>query len=165
MGGTGRVNLPIFLISLLDLIFRVAVVISAESDSNSVVVSTSGGLVEGDKLGSSVFHFRGIPFASPPVGSLRFMPPVTPTPWRGVRKAIQKTPVCPQTFPRDVKNYNASSSLPSAALKSMTSERFHHLLSEWNLAKESQSEDCLYLNVFAPAQKIKNNGKSKKGTK
>lgn len=31
--------------------------------------------------------FKGIPYASPPIGSLRFMPPVTPALWSGVKKA------------------------------------------------------------------------------
>ena len=44
--------------------------------------------------------FRGLPFAAPPVGSLRFMPPVTATPWRDVRPATEFGPVCPQTTPQ-----------------------------------------------------------------
>lgn len=40
--------------------------------------------------------FKGIPFASPPVGSLRFMPPVTPSYWRGTRLFTSYSPACPQ---------------------------------------------------------------------
>ena len=43
--------------------------------------------------------YRGIPFAAPPVGSLRFMPPVTRTPWREIRSATRFGPVCPQLLP------------------------------------------------------------------
>lgn len=45
--------------------------------------------------------FKGIPFASPPVGSLRFMPPVTPSYWRGTRLFTSHTPVCPQGVSMD----------------------------------------------------------------
>lgn len=48
----------------------------------------SGSIVhlEGRNL-EPVEVFRGIPYASPPVGSLRFMPPVTGALWSGVKKA------------------------------------------------------------------------------
>lgn len=50
--------------------------------------SVSGVIVhlEGKHL-EPVEAFKGIPYASPPIGSLRFMPPVTGALWSGVRKA------------------------------------------------------------------------------
>jgi para-nitrobenzyl esterase len=79
-------------------------------------VATSDGVVR---------SFRGIPYAEPPVGPLRWRPPVPPTAWDGVRRADSYGPVAPQ--PR----------LPERSL--------------YNPGREPQSEDCLYLNVWTAA--------------
>lgn len=86
--------------------------------------------------------YLGVPYASPPTGSLRFMPPVTPAHWRGIRPADKFSAVCPQKLP-DVKN-------ETAALKSMPVGRLEYLKRLLPLLK-NQSEDCLYLNIYAPA--------------
>jgi para-nitrobenzyl esterase len=58
-------------------------------------VSTSTGLVRGRiEHGNAVF--RGIPFAKPPIGELRFAAPQPVTPWDGVRDASEFGPQCPQ---------------------------------------------------------------------
>jgi para-nitrobenzyl esterase len=58
-------------------------------------VSTSAGRVRGRvERGNAVF--RGIPFAQPPVGELRFQEPQPVTPWDGVRDAAEFGPQCPQ---------------------------------------------------------------------
>ncbi|KAJ8968287.1 hypothetical protein NQ317_000829 [Molorchus minor] len=87
--------------------------------------------------------FRGIPYASPPLGSLRFMPPVTGALWQGVKIADKFSPVCPQRLP-DIAN-------ETAALKRMPRGRLEYLKRLLPYLKE-QSEDCLYLNIYAPAQ-------------
>lgn len=87
--------------------------------------------------------FRGIPYASPPLGSLRFMPPVTGALWSGVKVADRFGPVCPQRLP-DISN-------ETAALKRMPIGRLEYLKRLMPFLK-NQSEDCLYLNVYAPAQ-------------
>lgn len=87
--------------------------------------------------------FRGIPYASPPLGSLRFMPPVTGALWSGVKIADRFSPVCPQRLP-DVRN-------ETAALKRMPRGRLEHLKRLLPYL-QNQSEDCLYLNIYAPAQ-------------
>lgn len=89
--------------------------------------------------------FRGIPYASPPVGSLRFMPPVTGALWSGVKMADKFGPVCPQRLP-DISN-------ETAALKKMPRGRLEHLRRLLPYLS-NQSEDCLYLNIYAPAQGI-----------
>lgn len=43
--------------------------------------------------------FLGVPYASPPTNSMRFMPPGTPTQWKGIRMADRFAPVCPQRPP------------------------------------------------------------------
>jgi para-nitrobenzyl esterase len=83
---------------------------------------TSGGLVQGVSSGS-VNYFLGIPFAEPPVGELRWRPPQEKTPWQGVLVADEYGPV-PLQYP------GISQHVPGL---------------------ENQSEDCLYLNVWAPA--------------
>ena len=85
--------------------------------------------------------FRGIPFAAPPIQSLRFMPPVTATKWRNVKQAVEFGPVCPQQPPQ-IRN-------ESAALQNMGKGRLRALKQIVPQLK-NQSEDCLYLNVYAP---------------
>jgi para-nitrobenzyl esterase len=93
----------------------------AGSFAASAAVPTQSGLVEGvEENGALVF--KGIPFAAPPVGPLRWRAPVLPDEWEGVRMADTFAPICPQrgAYPED--------SPP-----------------------EPMSEDCLYLNIWAPA--------------
>jgi para-nitrobenzyl esterase len=69
--------------------------------------------------------FRGIPFAKPPLGSLRFAPPQRPDGWNGVREAARFGPAALQA------------SRPLAVILGMVFP--------------DQSEDCLTLNVWTPA--------------
>ena len=85
--------------------------------------------------------FLGIPYASPPVGALRFMPPTTTLPWRGVRNANRYPPVCPQRLPNLEDR--------SEVLKKMSQGRYRYLKRRITFLK-NQSEDCLYLNLYAP---------------
>ena len=59
------------------------------------VVSTSAGRVRG-RIEKGVAVFRGIPFAKPPIGPLRFQAPESPAPWDGVRDAAEFGPAAPQ---------------------------------------------------------------------
>lgn len=87
--------------------------------------------------------FRGIPYAMPPTGSLRFMPPVSGALWSGVKYADKFSPVCPQRLP-DISN-------ETLALKRMPKGRLDYLKRLLPYL-QNQSEDCLYLNIYAPAQ-------------
>ncbi|XP_055539112.1 neuroligin-4, Y-linked [Wyeomyia smithii] len=87
--------------------------------------------------------FRGIPYASPPIGTLRFMPPVTGALWSGVKKADRFSPVCPQRLP-DIAN-------ETAALERMPRGRLEYLKRLLPYLR-NQSEDCLYLNIYVPTQ-------------
>jgi carboxylesterase type B len=60
----------------------------------SAVVQIDSGLVAG--ADGAVRSFKGIPFAAPPVGDLRWRPPQPVAPWTGVRQATSFGPDCPQ---------------------------------------------------------------------
>ncbi|MGA7156556.1 MAG: carboxylesterase family protein [Acidobacteriaceae bacterium] len=79
------------------------------------------GQVEGD-----LRVFKGIPYAMPPVGSLRWKPPVPMPPWAGVRHATDFGPACFQ---------------PNSKLSSVYAG-----------PPMPMSEDCLTLNVWAPVK-------------
>lgn len=78
--------------------------------------------------------FLGVPYASPPTGALRFMPPVTPGHWRGTRLATRLAPSCPQP--------------PLSVLANATSHAHYEWLKRMAARTANQSEDCLYLNIY-----------------
>ena len=84
---------------------------------------------------TSVEVYLGVPYATPPLGALRFMPPVTPSPWRGTRVADAFAPVCPQIVPKPRDDVPLRHRLYI--------DRVAPLLA-------NQSEDCLYLNIYVP---------------
>ena len=86
--------------------------------------------------------FLGVPYASPPLGNMRFMPPGTPTQWKGIRMADRFAPVCPQK-PPNIQN-------ETEALKLMPRGRYEYLRRLLPFLQK-QSEDCLYLNIYSPA--------------
>ena len=101
--------------------------ISAQASPASAV-NTQFGKVAGQKAGHSpVTVFKGIPFAAPPIGDLRWRPPAAPASWQGVRKADEFGASCMQPVHGDF--------LP-------WTKEF--------LIQNRISEDCLYLNVWSP---------------
>lgn len=87
--------------------------------------------------------FLGVPYAAPPVGNLRFMPPTQSFPWSYIRRAETMPPVCPQKLP-DVSNRKE-------ALKKMPEGRYNYL-QRLIPQLRNQSEDCLYLNIYVPVK-------------
>ncbi|XP_076462139.1 acetylcholinesterase-like [Babylonia areolata] len=84
------------------------------------------GLVETVEGGKRVEKYLGIPYARPPLGELRFEAPQPPAPWKGVLRATELPPACPQ---------------PQMG---MTYIDMH--IPGFNRT----SEDCLYLNIHSP---------------
>ncbi|XP_071423814.1 fatty acyl-CoA hydrolase precursor, medium chain-like [Pithys albifrons albifrons] len=99
-------------------------------------VETKYGRVRGyqfhvDSAERSVNVFLGLPFAKPPLGSLRFAEPQPPEPWKGVRDATSYPPMCLQD--------------PAQG------QLFSDLITNRKEKVPLQvSEDCLYLNVYTP---------------
>lgn len=62
-------------------------------------VQIDSGALSG-RLEQGIAVFKGLPYAAPPVGELRWRPPVAPAPWQGVRDAGAFGPACPQDPPR-----------------------------------------------------------------
>ena len=96
------------------------------------VVKTEAGLVSGT-VKDDIHIFKGIPFAAPPVGDLRWKAPQPVHQWGGVK-------VCDK--------FSASPMQGSPAPFSMWTEEFL-------IPKEPISEDCLYLNVWTGARSSK----------
>ena len=87
-------------------------------------VTTSSGKIAGTRLSSGVKAYLGIPYAKPPVDDLRWRPP-EPVSWNGVWNADRKGAECIQVLrPHNINNY---------------------------FGEEATSEDCLNLNLWAPA--------------
>jgi para-nitrobenzyl esterase len=84
-------------------------------------VTVPGGRIRGVATGDGGAAFKGIPYAKPPLGELRWRQPQPVTPWTGVRETTSFSPACTQ------------------------------LSEGWNSRYATGStEDCLYLNVAAP---------------
>jgi len=89
-------------------------------DSGYISGTTTG------EPGKEVYVYRGIPYAAPPIGDLRWKPPQPVTPWSGTRQCTEFKPIAPQANLGDLPPFPQI--LPS-------------------------SEDCLYLNILTPAKR------------
>jgi para-nitrobenzyl esterase len=102
-----------------------APILSINAHSDNGAVRVDGGVISGT-VADGVRSFKGIPFAAPPVGDLRWKAPQPVVAWQGVKKCEAFGPECPQ------------SPYPTASL--------------YYSPPQPQSEDCLYLNVWTAAK-------------
>ncbi|XP_063976101.1 neuroligin-4, Y-linked-like [Diachasmimorpha longicaudata] len=130
--------------------------LSVHVESNPRVVQMRNGRIQGLKQSfeikglKPVDVFLGIPYATPPIGGDRFSPTKAPSPWKGIRKADKIGPVCPQKLPNITDETKALERMPKGRLEYLK-KLLPHL--------SNQSEDCLYLNIYAPAMGPSDSGR------
>jgi para-nitrobenzyl esterase len=101
----------------------VALLVVSSASAQVREVDVAGGRIAG-VVANDIVSFKGIPFAAPPVGPLRWKAPEPVKPWTGVKQAAAFGPSC------------------------MQDPMFARLFG----APPEMSEDCLYLNVWTPAK-------------
>ena len=116
----------------LVFLFFAIVFCSLKISAQLSVIQTENGLVSGYKNGD-ISIFKGIPFAAPPVGDLRWKAPQPAKNWTGVLKC--------EKF--------------SASPMQRKPEPFMMWTEEFIAPPENLSEDCLYLNIWTPAKTAK----------
>ena len=107
-----------------------------------MVRQTAAGKVEGvdDSARTGTWFWKGIPFAKPPVGALRWRAPAAPEPWSGIRQATKFGNACLQI-----------GRIFSPGANNTYDETIGTML-----GKPSGSEDCLFVNIWRPATDEKN---------
>ena len=105
---------------LLLIVIAVSFRITAQTKINQA--KTVSGIVEGTIEKSGIVSFKGIPFAEPPVGNLRWKEPQPVKNWNGIRKADHFGPRAMQA----------------------------PIFGDMGFRSDGMSEDCLYLNIWTP---------------
>ncbi|MCJ7835092.1 carboxylesterase family protein [Cuneatibacter sp. NSJ-177] len=96
-----------------------------------LIAKVESGVLRGTYSGNDkVSVFKGVPYAAPPVGELRWREPQPPEPWEGVRDAYTFSDICLQE---------------QAEKGSFYQKEFYEV-------RFPMSEDCLYLNIWTPAE-------------
>lgn len=103
------------------------------SDFENAKVHVQEGWLQGYTDGKLKI-FKGVPYAAPPVGNLRFRHPVDARKWRGVRKATEYSAAAIQYVQPDLEAIANVHGVPQL------------------LARSQYEEDCLYLNIWTPAK-------------
>lgn len=131
--------------------------------ASGIVIGTVAPVFSAPTSTATVYNYLGIPFAAPPTGTLRFAPPATPTAWSTPLQATTFPPACLQQF---------NCKLHSVIL--LESRWINIVIDPANQAAFNkyafnnpgggppppESEDCLYLNIFAPLSASPTNLKS-----
>jgi para-nitrobenzyl esterase len=103
------------------------------------VAQISAGRLRGTHIGSAI-AFRGIPYARPPIAELRWQPPQPPPAWEGVREAVQPGSSCTQR---------------TSGLTPFIAPMAQAYGAKFDQPPIQSSEDCLYLDVWAPEWPVK----------
>lgn len=102
----------------------VAFALAWVSVASAQTVTVETGAMEGVTLRSGARAWLGVPFAAPPVRNFRWRAPQSPAPWSGTYHADRFAPMC---------------------LQPLRNRTMNHYF-----GNEATSEDCLYLNIWAP---------------
>ena len=124
-----RINLTLAILLSINLVGCTEKEAGMSADMNKErvnQVSTEHGMLEGawSQADASIGVFRGIPYAQPPVGNLRWRAPQDLTSWTGVRQATTFGAACWQSYSDDA--------------------------FVWSRGEFPRSEDCLHLNIWQP---------------
>lgn len=132
-------GLALWILSLASAVGQVA------GQAYSPTVNTHYGKLRGvrvplpSEILGPVDQYLGVPYAAPPVGEKRFMPPEPPSSWSGIRNATHFSPVCPQ---------NIHTAVPEIMLPIWFTSNLDIVATYI----QDPNEDCLYLNIYIPTE-------------
>ncbi|XP_014732690.1 PREDICTED: neuroligin-3 isoform X3 [Sturnus vulgaris] len=122
-----------------------SMVVQMEGQVYSPTVNTHYGKLRGvrvplpSEILGPVDQYLGVPYAAPPIGEKRFMPPEPPPSWSGIRNATHFSPVCPQ---------NIHNAVPEIMLPIWFTSNLDIVATYI----QDPNEDCLYLNIYIPTE-------------
>jgi len=117
---------------------------SDETLSAEAIAKTTYGTLQGVTTDTDgIYNFKGVPFAAPPEGDLRWRAPIKPTAWEGTRNADTFSPMCIQAGEADGGFLDRI--IDGHGLGGLKKFLINRVASA--LPKSKTSEDCLYLNI------------------
>ncbi|KAM8753451.1 neuroligin-3 isoform 3-T3 [Rhynchonycteris naso] len=122
-----------------------SLVLRASPQAPAPTVNTHFGKLRGARVPlpseilGPVDQYLGVPYAAPPIGEKRFLPPEPPPSWSGIRNATHFPPVCPQ---------NIHTAVPEVMLPVWFTANLDIVATYI----QEPNEDCLYLNVYVPTE-------------
>ncbi|XP_008047052.1 neuroligin-3 isoform X3 [Carlito syrichta] len=131
--------------SLCLTLWFLSLVLRASTQAPAPTVNTHFGKLRGARVPlpseilGPVDQYLGVPYAAPPIGEKRFLPPEPPPSWSGIRNATHFPPVCPQ---------NIHTAVPEVMLPVWFTANLDIVATYI----QEPNEDCLYLNVYVPTE-------------
>src|SRR5260370_2925833 len=113
----------------------------------ATVAETNAGKIRGFKR-NGVYIFKSVPYGASTAGARRFMPPVKPEPWNGIRNALQDGRVCPY---QDSAHFNTDG-------KNLANSDEDAFVLHRGAAATVPGEDGLRVNLWPPGSNSCHNG-------